>query len=554
MRRISLPALAHHTPLEAFYHWEKTIPNRIYLRQPILGTWHEYSWERAGNEIRRMVSVIQGWGLPPGSHIAIASKNCAHWILADLAIWMSGHVSIPLYPNLSSSTVTTILNHSESKAIFLGKLDDFAPYVEAIPQGMNVITFPYGAPKSLLGWEEAISKASPFTESPSRKSSEVATIIYTSGTTGVPKGVVHKFLSFAFVVNHVLTEFRLGPADRFFSYLPLSHIAERVLIEATGLYAGGSISFAESLDLFTKNLIEVKPTLFLAVPRIWEKFQSGISQKLPPEKLDRLLRIPVLSSFIKRKIQKALGLSSARYYFTGAAPIRPSLLDWFNRLGVEIQEAYGLTENFGYSHLTRKGKRLSGSVGQAWPQVEVKTGPDQEILVKHPALMEGYYKAPELTLDSIRNGFLHTGDQGSIDSNGYLKITGRVKELFKTGKGKYVAPSPIELKLLVNRHLEQACVTGVGLKAPLAILTLSDHGKSVDKPSLKTALNLLLIEVNAQLEAHEELSHLVVVWDSWTPETGFLTPTMKLKRATVDERYGNKLEMWSNTPDPVVIT
>ncbi len=544
--------MEYRTPLEMLYHWEKTAPDRVFLRQPIAGQYHEFDWKRIADEVRRMASAIHSWNLPPQSNIAIASKNCAHWILSDLAIWMAGHVSVPLYPNLAKDTVQAILNHSGTRAVFLGKLDNWKPYVDGMSAELPVVRFPYDGPPGYAIWDDVVKRHEPFRGNPPRSNDEVATIIYTSGTTGTPKGVVHKFRSFSYSGSRILETIPFQPNDKLFSYLPLAHVAERILTETVGLYSGGSISFVESLELFGKNLADVQPTVFLGVPRIWEKFREGILSKMPQEKLDRLLGIPILSWVVRRKIQKALGLSRAGHTLSGAAPIAPSLIEWFGKLGIRIQEAYGLTENFAYSHYNFRDRIRVGTVGQTWPGVETKIGEGGEILMRSPCVMEGYYKAPELTREVLKDGWLHTGDQGKIDQDGYLKITGRVKELFKTAKGKYVAPSPIELRLVGCAHIEQACVVGQGMPAPLAIVTRSESARAVANDILSTSLAAHMKEINGSLDPHERLGRVIVVEESWTVENGFLTPTMKLKRAIIEERYGARVSTWASLKDEVI--
>ncbi len=540
------------TPLEMLYHWEKNSPNAVYLRQPMAGEWQEYSWKRAAEEARRMASRIRSWHLPPGSHIAIASKNCAHWVMADMAIWMAGHVSVPLYPNLSAETVRLIMEHSEAKALFLGKLDNFKPYIDGKPADAKVIAFPYGAPKEFPLWDEVLLREAPITDSPARRNDELATIIYTSGTTGVPKGVMHNFLSFSFAGTNILKDFNITQSDRLFSYLPLAHVAERLLTETVGIYSGATLSFVESIDLFGKNLEQVQPTVFLGVPRIWEKFQAGIVKKLPPAKMDKLLGIPVLSWVIRRKIQKALGLRSARYCVSGAAPLAPALNEWFRKIGIKIQEGYGLTENFAYSHINRSEDIRIGTVGRPWRGVETKIADgSQEILVKNACLMRGYYKAPELTAEVVTDGYLHTGDQGAVDGD-FLKITGRVKELFKTAKGKYVAPSPIELKFAGTPGIEHVCVTGTGLPQPLALVTKSEIGKAMDEAALVAELKAKLEAINATLDPHERMSRILVVKETWTVENEYLTPSMKLKRNVVEKHYDAMVTKHGQGGDAVI--
>jgi long-chain acyl-CoA synthetase len=311
------------------------------------------------------------------------------------------------------------------------------------------------------------------------------------------------------------------------------------------LYLGGQVSFAESLQKFAKNLADSKPTVFLGVHRIWSKFQQGILAKMPQKKLDTLLKIPIISALVKKKIRKGLGLSEATTVLTGAAPTPPALIKWFNSLGIKIQEAYAMTENCCYSHVTVKDKIKIGYVGQPLPNCEVKLGDDNEILIKHDALMLGYYKEPEMTKDNFTgDGFLKTGDEGYIDEDGFLKITGRVKDLFKTIKGKYVAPSPIEMKVASHSEIEQVCIVGSGLPQPIALVTLSENGRRKSKDELQVGLKELVSTVNTSLDAHERLDKLVVIEDEWTVDNGLLTPTMKIKRREIERQYSTRYDEW----------
>lgn len=542
------------TPLELFYRWEETSPDAVFLRQPLDGVWHTMTWREAGEQIRRMAAVLGNLQLPPGSHIAILSKNCNYWVLSDLAIMMSGHVSVPLYPNLTARTVRQILTHSEAKVCFVGKLDNFEQMRSGIPEEVYGITFPIYPQSGYDRWDTLCASVAPLAGQPKRPLDELMTIIYTSGTTGEPKGVMHKYQNFAFATTHALRIFNdLGKGSRFFSYLPLCHIAERVVVEMACLYCGGVISFAESLELFAKNLQETQPHVFLGVPRIWTKFQMAILEKLPPARLDFILRIPLVSIFLKKKIQKGLGLSQARYALSGAAPIAPALLEWYFKLGVKIQEGYAMTENCAYSHFTLPGELRFGSVGQALPHNVVRLGENNEIQVKSPCILTGYYKNPALTEETLTpDGYLRTGDTGHIDAEGFLSITGRLKEIFKTGKGKYVAPAPIEMRLSENTAIEQICVTGAGLPQPIALLVLSAAARAQSREEINEALAESLSQANLELDPHERIKTLVVVSEEWSIENQLLTPTLKIKRKEVDERYGAHYETWFHADKAVV--
>ena len=539
------------SPLEMLYKWEQEKPNEIYLSQPIDGVWYNWTWKQVADEVRRMAKYIKELNMEEGSKIALLSKNCAHWMMTDLAIMMSGHVSVPLYPNLNAKSLDKILKHSESKLLFVGKLDDYASMKNGVSADMPCITFPFYS-EDYQRWDELIKDVAPIKENVIRDETDLATIIYTSGTTGEPKGVMHKFYNFSFATTHASEALNFGK-ETFFSYLPLCHIAERLLVQMGSLYTGGRVFFAESLDTFAGNLSEASPTVFLGVPRIWTKFQQGILKKLNQNKLNILLSIPIISTIIKGKIKKGLGLHLANNIFTGAAPTPVSLIKWFSRLDIIIQEAYAMTENTCYSHVTLSDRIRIGAVGQALPNCDVKLSERKEILIKHKALMDGYYKNEKETNTTIKNGWLHTGDEGCVDSEGFLTITGRVKDLFKTSKGKYVAPSPIEMKLSANKNIEQVCVVGISIPQPIAIIVLSERGKLKGHEALKSSLNITLNVVNAKLDAHEKINSIVVVKEDWTVENELLTPTMKIKRNAIEKLYEANYNTWYNSDSVTIV-
>jgi len=540
------------SPLEMMYKWEEEKGNEVFLSQPINSIWHDWTWEEVMLEVRKMAAYIKSLNLEKKSKIAILSKNCAHWIMSDLAIMMSGHISVPLYPNLSAKILNKILIHSETKMMFVGKLDDFEKMKSGIPSDVNCVTYPFYS-QDYPKWNDLIRDVSPLQENVIRDDNELATIIYTSGTTGDPKGVMHKFYNFSFATTNAVNALPLKD-ESFFSYLPLSHIAERLLIEMGSIYCGGKVSFAESLDTFAQNLSYSQPSVFLGVPRIWTKFQQGILAKLPQKKLNILLSIPIISSLIKKKIQKGLGLSKARNVFTGAAPTPAALIRWFESLGIIIQEAYAMTENTCYSHVSFREKIKIGSVGQALPLCDVKLSDQNEIMIKHDALMDGYYKDEEQTNDTIKNGWLYTGDEGEIDSEGFLKITGRVKDIFKTSKGKYVAPSPIELKLSANKNIEQVCIVGTEIPQPIALVVLSDRGRKKTKEDLIFSLERTLEVVNPKLEKHEKIHNIIIVKEEWTIENNLLTPTMKIKRNAIEKIYRINYQEWYDSSKRIVFS
>ena len=532
------------SPLSRFYYWEKNFPNAVYLRQPVDGQWLEYEWKEVASQVRHVAKGLQELGCLPGDRVAILSKNCAHWLMADLAIMMAGCVSVPLYPTQQADSITYVLNHSEAKCIFTGKLDEPDKMAPGIPDQVKKIGFPYKETMQAdYLWEDMIKSADMITEDIDFPADNLATIIYTSGTTGFPKGVMHTYKSISFATSGFEEKFGFRPDARFFSYLPLSHVAERILVQMSSLWGGGTVSFAESLETFQQNLQEVSPTTFFSVPRLWSKFHQGILEKLPQKKLDRLLSIPFLSTIIKKKIKKGLGLSQAELIGSGAAAIPPALLHWYKKLGIEILEGYGQTENFAYATVNECGTSKIGTVGQPLPRNEIKIDENGEILIKNDAVMLGYYKEPEKTAETLVDGYIKTGDMGEFDRDGFLKITGRVKELFKTDKGKYVAPSPIENKLLAEVDgIEQICVMGSGLRSPIALCVLSERAKKQSEEALETEVTQALNRVNSKLDKHERVSHCLLIGEEWTVDSGLLTPTLKIKRHHIEQKYREIVE------------
>ena len=339
---------------------------------------------------------------------------------------------------------------------------------------------------------------------------------------------------------------------RILSYLPLSHIAERVMVEHALLATGMQLFFADSLDTFAQDLRRARPTFFFSVPRLWVKFKEGVDAKMPPAKLARMLKIPIVRGLVRKKVLTTLGLDQCRFAAGGAAPMPADLLRWYTALGLDIVEIYGMTENCGVSHTTLPGKSRPGTVGLNFSGVECRISPaDGEIQMKSNMLMMGYFKEPQLSQEALTtDGWLRTGDKGAMDAEGNLKITGRVKDLFKTNKGKYVAPAPIEDKLALTPGVEACCVVGSNLGQPLALLMLSMLAakQALDgahRASLEAGIATKLAEVNATLDPHEQLSCMVVISEPWTVESGLITPTFKVKRNRIEEIYGPSFEAWT---------
>ena len=541
------------SPLDYFLRWETEKPDSIFLRQPLNGRWRTWTWAEAGQECRRVAAALAESNLEPGDHVAILSKNCAHWIMADIAIMMAGCVSIPIYPTLTSNTIRNILEHSDTRAIFVGKLDDYAEQQQGIPASVIRIgctTYGIDEPNS---WEGILERHEPLKLVHTWNCEDILTIVYTSGTTGRAKGVMHKACTFDTVFRQVAPILNVPFHPNMFSYLPLSHVAERLAVEMNVIFNCGTASFSESLSTFAQDLEAVQPDAFFAVPRIWTKFRENILKKFSQQKLDLLLSIPLISTLVRKAVRRKLGLSSARIILSAAAPISMDLLLWYERLGITIYQAYGMTEDSVYAHFNRAGANRFGSVGRPLPGLQVKFSPQGEICVKSPGNFAGYYKEPGLTSEVFdEDGYLLTGDKGAYDEDGYLYITGRIKDQFKTDKGKYISPAPIELSLLAGEDIEQACVVGMGIPQPIVLINLSEQGRNKSKDILIKSLSDTLSAVNETLDNFEQVRKVVITREEWTVGNGMMTPTLKIRRNELEAKHVHRYAEWFDRIDTVI--
>jgi long-chain acyl-CoA synthetase len=542
--------------LDYVYEHERARADQVFLTQPIgAGQVLDYTWRSMMDQARRMATHLQAQGFAPGARIAILSKNCAHFFMAELAIWMAGYSTVALYPTEAAETVRFVLEHSESSLLFVGKLDEWPRQAPAVPASLPCIAFPLAPATPFPSWDSITAATDPIKDSPLRAPGDIAMILYTSGSTGQPKGVMHSFerISGATAAINACMSAQLG-ADfvaRSLSYLPLAHVFERAWVECAHFMLGrGHIFFAERLDTFLEDLRRAKPTSFISVPRLWLKFQQGVFSKMPAAKLDRLLRIPLLGKIVARKVLAGLGLEAVRLAGSGSAPIPPALIEWYRRLGLNLLEGYAMTEDFGVSHTSTTASRALGHVGAAMQGVAVRIAGDGEILINSPGKFVGYYKRPDLDAEAFTSdGFFRTGDLGELRADGLLKITGRKKELFKTAKGKYVAPAPIESRLGEDPLIELSLVSGAGQPSAYAMVVLAEAVRptlndTAVRSGIGSHLDALLKKVNAGLVEYERLAMIVVVRQPWSVENGMLTPTLKIKRARIEAAVAPNVDAW----------
>ncbi|WP_428381905.1 AMP-binding protein [Nevskia ramosa] len=515
-------------------------PNEPYLHQPVNGVWRSYTWGEVAEQARRMASALIAMGLKPGDAVGITGMNNAHWFMADFACGLAGLIGVGLYPKQSEDAVRFIAGHAGIKAAFIGPMPDAAGFLGALPAEVVRIALPYpGVAECAQNWDQLIAANKPLATPVERGADEVWSLIYTSGTTGNPKGVIITAANLAFTVAGVLRDQPpVASGEHFLSYLPLAHAFERGAVETASLYLPAQVHFLEELEKLPQTLAMVRPTRFYGVPLVYSRVQGGILKKLPQAKIDRLLSIPIVSGFIRRKIRKGLGLDRAWLVISGAAPLPRPIIEWFAKLGIDVLQGYGMTENSIYASLNLPGQNKVGSIGKPYVDAGLRIAEDGEIQCKHPGNTPGYYKDPEKTAELFTaDGWLRTGDKGHIDSDGYLFITGRVKEIFKTLKGKYVSPAPIEGKFGTNTAVEQMCLVGTGLYQPMLVLSLNADARKLPREQIEAGLVATMKSVNATLEPHEEICKIVVTKDAWTIDNSLMTPTMKVRRNEIEKRY-----------------
>ncbi len=526
------------SPLEMFYQWEQETPDKVFLRQPKNLEWTEYTWSEVADQVRRIASFLKSKNYPAGSRIAIWSANSKDWPIVDLAIMLSGHISVPIYPGQDVASANYIFDHSEAQLVFAGVFDQAANIKDALVDGMEVVGMLGCSVETSTTIEDICKEYEPFTESPIPDPEAIFTIIYTSGTTGNPKGVMHMYQTPGHVVPGITEAFGMNEeVSRLFSFLPLSHAAERIVVELSGIYSNSCISFSEGLETFGDEIRSVQPTFFFAVPRLWVKFKEGVDALIPAEAQAQL------TPEQKKGIAMQLGLAEARKIMTGSAPCPKDVQNWFLDMGIALRDAYGMTENFvhgvGWFH---NDQPEAGCVGRPMDDtVQVRISDAGEIQFKSPGLMKGYYLNPEKTAEVFDDGWYCTGDSGKFDENGNLWVTGRVSEVFKTSKGKFIVPMKLEHHFSRSDNLAQFCIMGHGHDQPMLLATLSETGKTLDEETLKAEMGQLLDEINGELPPWEKIQFIGIT-PEWTIENALLTPTMKIKRKHIEDTYRPQFE------------
>ncbi len=532
--------MQYSTLTEQARHWASTQPDQIWMRDLVESSSVDYPWGATVAEIDRVASWLE-LAFGQGERMALLSKNRAHWIMADLAVINSGNVAVPLFTTHAQATAEYILSFTEAKVLFLGETENWSSVKTVLPEGCLLVTLP-GVACDLphKKWEELVADAPSEQSKYEPHPDDIISLVFTSGTTGLPKGVIQTHATNLIPMRRCQYLFTQREQPRWFSYLPLSHIAERQIVEFSSVNTGGEIWFNESLETLARDLPRCRPHIFFGPPRVWEQLRQSVTAKFGgAEALAQALANDPAG--VQTLVTTALGLDQVEYCLTAAAPTPPPLIQWWDDVGVRLCEGFGQTEAMGLI-ITDPADRRIGSIGKPAGEVEVKIGDNDEMLIKAEGCTPGYYNRPEKTAELWQDGWLHTGDKVRIDQDGFIFITGRVKDYFKTIQGKFVAPPPIEGLFAENPHSEQQCLLGRGYSKTVMITVLNEPARQLPKEEIEAAAVATVESINAQIEKHARIGAVIFSQKPWTIENEILTPTMKIRREQIENKFGEKAE------------
>jgi long-chain acyl-CoA synthetase len=581
-----------------------TIPHRVLTNASRLGQapayhvrgpsgWQATSWSEYGDEVRRAGAALVALGVEERTPVCILGSNRPEWVIFDMGAMAAGAVPAGIYATSSASECEYILNHSEAPVLCV---DDTAQWAKIaairnqLPHLRHAVLMRDAGTVDdpmVLSWEEFLGRGNDAggaldARLDALRPESLGTFIYTSGTTGRPKAVMLTHDNLTWTAARASDLVGATPADRILSYLPLSHIAEQMLTIHLPAVAGCSVYYAESIEKLLENLLEVRPTAFFGVPLVWEKFQAGVAAKLaeatgPKAKLaeramavgrqvtarrnrglESALTVEVqhkaFQKLVYQKVKAALGLDQARLCASGAAPVAEEVLEFFAGFDLPIYEVYGQSEDNGPTTFNAPGHTRFGTVGPPFPGVEVKIAGDGEILVRGRNVFAGYYKDPEATAEALEDGWLHSGDLGEFDADGFLTITGRKKDIIITAGGKNVAPKLIESGLKNHPLVSEAVVIGDRRRYLTVLLTLDPEaadrfmaergqsGRAGDNDAVKVEIEKALDAVNSELARVEQVKKFTILDRELSMADGELTPTLKVKRNVVHDHFATEIE------------
>ncbi|MBT8149293.1 MAG: AMP-binding protein [Gammaproteobacteria bacterium] len=527
------------TLIEYLDHWTKKQPNDIWLRQPKGEVVEEWSWQQASEQIHAIAAWQQQTLGGPGVNVGLLSRNRPHWFMADLASIAAGNATVPMFTTLPRDTAEYVMDFTDMQLLFVGETENWEKIEPVLPEGITLVTLPgVDLAREHLRWDDLVAAHHGQRATHSAQADDLISIVFTSGTTGMPKGVMQSHAANIVPVNRFKSAFDTPANARLFSYLPLSHIAERQVVEFSSVINGGSVYFNENMTTLLRDLQACRPHLLFGPPRVWEQLQQGIiAQFGSQDALEAALAKDKEAT--GKMVRDNLGLNEAMYLLTAAAPTPPALIHWYSELGIELMEGFGQTEAMGVSANTREHRKI-GSIGRAVEGVEVRLSEESELLIRATGLAAGYYKMPEKTAETFVDGWLHTGDKARIDEDGFIYITGRVKDYFKTIQGKFVAPTAIENEFAKSPHSEQCCLLGRGYSKTVIVCVLSELAQKSAGQTIDQDLIAQVEQLNQTVEKHARVGAIIVSREPWTIDNGMLTPTMKIRREQVEEQFGEQ--------------
>ncbi len=561
------------------------------------GRWQETSWASYAAEIERVAKALMAAGLEPGQNVALFGFNRPEWSIFMLAAMMVGARGVGIYTTSSPHEVKYILGHAEARFALVDTEARFQIVRQAsaaLPHLRQVVTMraaPAISDALAVPWNNfrergnAVPTAAVRARAGALTPESVATIVYTSGSEGIPEGVMLSQRNLIWTAEVVRDVLRIGPQDSSLSYLPLSHVSEQMFTVHGPIVTGSSVYYAESMRDAPRNLREVQPTMVFGVPRIWEKLQEGMEARLraahgararllawaralasdvvraraegkePPLELG--LKYELAESLVLAKIKRALGLANARLCLIGAAPIGHDTLAFFASLGVQLLELYGQSESSGPITLNQPSRTRLGKVGPKLPGTSLKIAEDGEILVSGPNVFVGYYRDDEATNRALAGGYLHTGDLGELDAEGFLTVTGRKREIIVTAGGKNVAPARVEAAIQREELVRDVMVVGERRRFLSALITVDERAARrlglgeplTDNAIVRQRIEERIAEVNRELTTVEQIKRYTILPRPFGIETGELTPTLKLRRRQIEELWAKEIDtMYADAP------
>jgi len=523
------------TLIDYLDHWAESHSDKIWLRDLSEQGSEVYSWLEARQQINAVATALES-RFGHGVSMLLLSRNRPHWFMADLACIRSGNVTVGLFTSHTPETAEYIAEFTEAKVIFVGESPNWESIRPQLPADITIVSLPgVEIEGAQLSWEALLAEGEGRVPTYECKPSDTISLVFTSGTTGVPKGVIQTHESNLIPIRRVTDALQFRAEPRYLSYLPLAHLAERQLIEFMSVYRGGEVNFNESQETLVRDIQNTKPGFFFGAPRVWEQFQQAIIGKFGGAKAfdEAIVSDP---AGIGQLVIESMGLKDTEFCLTASAPTPAPLVAWWESLGIKLMDGFGQTEAMSLI-LSSEGNRRIGSIGKALGEVQCKLTEEGELAVRAEGFTPGYYKQPEKTAELIRDGWLYTGDKARIDEDGFIYITGRVKDYFKTIQGKFVAPPPIEGQFSQNRHVEQQCLMGRGFAKTVMVAVLAEPASNDERASVESSIRETVDEINNSVEKHARIGAVIISEEPWSIENGVLTPTLKIRREKINEHF-----------------